>query len=94
MTQWRASLESVWPLLKNEDHLTMVMNCSLRWVYNLEVVEDFTTSHYLYNRVKAIDRIKRYLKAIDTKKAPILAIQAHVEFMVAPQAIGQDTARL
>ena len=82
--RWRASLESVLPLLLNEDELTVVLRGSLRRVYNLEVVEDFTASHYLYNREKAIHRIERYLKAIEINKAPVLAAQAQVEFLAAP----------
>lgn len=50
----------------------MVMNYSLRRVYNLENVEDFMASLYLYNKQKAID----------TKKAaPVLAVQGQVEFL-------------
>jgi hypothetical protein len=82
--RWRASLESVLPLLLNEDHLTVVLRGSLRRVYNSEVPDDFTASHYLYNREKAIHRVERYLNAIDINKAPPLAAQAQVEFPVAP----------
>ena len=82
--RWRASLYLVLPLLMNEDQLTVVLRASLRRVYNLEVLEDFTASHYLYNREKAIHRIERYLNAIDVNKAPLWAVQAQVEFLVAP----------
>ena len=81
---WRASLESVLPLLLDEEQLSVVLRGSLMRIYNLEVLEDFTASHYLYNREKAIDRIERYLHAIEVKIPPVLAVQAQVEFMVAP----------
>ena len=81
---WRASLKSVLPLLLDEEQLYAVLRASLMRVYNLEVLEDFTASHYLYNREKAVDRIERYLHAIEVKKPPVLAAQTQVEFLVAP----------
>jgi hypothetical protein len=47
-------------------------------------VEDFTGSHYMYNRDRAMDRFERYLKAIDMKTTPTLSTQRHVQFLVAP----------
>lgn len=73
MVRGRASLESVLPLVKHEDYLTMVPSCSLKRVYNLNRVEDFMGSHYLYNRDKTIDM---NMKAIDMRKALVLAMQA------------------
>jgi hypothetical protein len=82
--RWRTSIESVFPLLLNDDQLTVILRGCLRRVYNLEVLEDFTALHYLYNREKTIHPIERYLNAIDINKTPLLAAQAQVEFLVAP----------
>lgn len=84
IAQWRASLEVVLPLVRHEDYFTMVLTCSLKRVYNSDKLDDFTATHYVYNREKAIDRIEKYLKAIDGKKAPVLAVEAQVEFSMAP----------
>ena len=84
MVQWKANLEAVAPLVKHEDYLERVLSYSLRRVYNLVQVDDFTVTHYMYNREKAIDRIDRYLKAIEGKRAPVLFVQAQVEFCLAP----------
>ena len=81
---WRTNIESILPLLLDDDQLTVILRGCLRRVYNLEVLEDSTGSHYLYNREKVIHRIERYLNAIDINKTPLLAAQAQVEFLVAP----------
>ena len=84
VVQWKANLEAVAPLVKHEEYLERVLSFSLRRVYNLAQVDDFTATHYLYNREKAIDRIDRYLKAIEGKRAPVLSVQAQVDFCLAP----------
>ena len=82
--QWRANLEAVAPVVRHEEFLEKVLSFNLRRVYNVAQVDDFTASHYLYNREKAVDRIDRYLKAIDGKRAPVLSVQAQVDFCLAP----------
>ena len=47
-------------------------------------LEDFTGSHYLYNRDRALERIERYLLAVEAKKAPVFSMQGQVQFAVAP----------
>jgi hypothetical protein len=42
LRRWKCSLKSVLPLLLNEEQLAVVLRGSLRRVYNLEVLEDFT----------------------------------------------------
>ncbi len=84
VVQWRTNLEAIAPLVKHEEFLEKVLSFSLRRVYNVAQIDDFTASHYLYNREKAIDRIDRYLKAIEGKKAPVLSVQAQVDFCLAP----------
>lgn len=84
MGKWRASLKNVLPIVKHDDCLTNVLSCNLKRTYNVIQVEDFTWTHYVYNRKRAMDRIDRYLKAIHTRKAPVLAMQAHAEFLITP----------
>ena len=70
------------PLLLDEEQLSAVLRGSLTRIYNLEAFEDFTASHYLYNREKAIDRIERHLDAIKVKLSPVFYAQTHVDIMV------------
>jgi hypothetical protein len=70
--------------VKDEEYLERVLSYSLRWVYNSDQVDDFTATHYLYNREKALERIERYLKAIEGRRAPMLFVQPQVEFCLAP----------
>ena len=77
MGKWRASLGSVLPVVKHEDYLTMVLSCTLKRTHNVIQVEDFTWTHYhVYNCERAMDQIDRYWKAIDTRKALVLAMHA------------------
>ena len=75
ISRWRISLESLLPRIQHGDYQTMVLSCNLERIYMVTQVEDFTGSHYMYNRDRAIDRIERYLKAINMKKAPTLSTQ-------------------
>ena len=81
---WRASLAYVLLLLLDKDQLSAVLRGTLRPVYNLEVLRDFTGSYYLQNWEKAIDWIERYLHAIKVKKPPVSDAHAQVKFLVAP----------
>lgn len=84
MDKWKANLERVLALVKDEEYLTVVLGGSLQRVYNHEGVEDFTASHYVYNRERSIERIHKYLRAITVKRAPALDVQVQVQFPVAP----------
>jgi hypothetical protein len=80
VVQWKINLEAVALLVKDEEYLERVLSYSLHRVYNSDQVDDFTATHYLYNREKALDRIERYLKAIEGRRAPMLFVQPQVEF--------------
>ena len=84
VVQWKANLEAIAPVVRDEAYLERILSYSLRRVYSSDQVDDFTATHYLYNREKALDRIDRYLKAIEGRRAPVLSIQPQVEFFLAP----------
>lgn len=83
-------------MVKHEEFLEKFLIFSLRRVYSVAQVDDFTASHYLYNLEKAIDRIYRYLKAIEGKRAPILSVQAQVSlnFVLAHVGTSERQIRL
>ena len=84
MSKWKASLEKVLPLVQDEGYFLNALSCNLNRTYHLDRVEDFTSSHYIYNRDRAIQRIDRYLQTIHTKKAPLLSMQGQVQFLTSP----------
>lgn len=59
-------------------------------MYRLVELEDFTRSHYLYNRDRALERIERYIHEVETKKTPVFSMQGQVQFVVAaPDYVSQ-----
>lgn len=56
---------------KHEDYLARNLGYNLKRVYRLVELEDFTRSHYMYNRDRALERIERYIHAFETKKPPV-----------------------
>ena len=94
VVQWKNNLESVAVLVKDEDYLDRVLGYSLRRVYNSDQVDDFTATHYLYNREKAVDRIDQYLQAMEEHRAPVLAVQPQVEFCLAPPGYRPHDIRI
>ena len=80
--QWRRSLEALQLQVKDEEYLGRILGCNLKRTYTFTEVVDFSNSHYIYNRERAEERIERYLKAIDSPKAPVLAMQGQVQFLI------------
>lgn len=82
--KWRKNLEGLLPIMKHEDFLARVVSCNLMRTYRMIENEDFTGSHYIYNRDRSLERIERYIQAVEARKAPIFAMQSQVQFLVAP----------
>ena len=82
--KWKKSMEDLLPVVKHEDYLARVLGYNLKRVYRLPELEDFTGSHYLYNRDRAVDRIEKYIHAVEVGKAPAFSMQGQVQFGVAP----------
>lgn len=70
--------------MKHEDYLARILGYHLKRVYRATSIEDFTGSHYLYARDRAIERMERYIHAIEVRKAPVFSVQVQVQFEVAP----------
>ena len=73
--------------------MTRILGYNLKRVYKSAGLEDFTGSHYLYNRDRALERLGRYIQAVDTRKAPVFSIHGQVEFVVAPPGYVSQYAR-
>ena len=58
---WKRSLEELLPMVRHEDYLARILGYNLKRVYRMVELEDFTRSHYLYNRDRALEWIERYL---------------------------------
>ena len=71
-------------MVRHEDYLARILGYNLKRVYRMVELEDFTGSHYLYNRDRALERIERHLQAVEAKKAPVFSMQGQVQFVVAP----------
>lgn len=68
-------MEELLPMMRHEEYLSIIMSCNLKRVYSLVDNEDFTRSHYLYNRDRALEIMERYIQAIDARKAPMLSMK-------------------
>lgn len=84
MARWRASLEILLPLMRHEEYLARVLRYNMKRVYSHAEVEDFTGSYCVYKRKTTLDKIERYLHAIDMKKMPLLSMHKQIQFLVAP----------
>ena len=77
-------MEVLLPLMRHEEYMSRILSCNLKRVYSLGENEDFTGSHYLYNQDSALERMERYIQAIETRKAPVFSMKGQVQFTVAP----------
>ena len=82
--RWKKSLDELLPIVKHEDYLARILGYHLKRVYRATSIEDFTGSHYLYARDRAIERMERYIHAVEVRKAPVFSVQVQVQFEVAP----------
>lgn len=62
----------------------MALGCSLKRMCNQEYLEDFIASHYLFNKGRSIERIYKYMRAIEIDKSPALDVQTQVQFPLVP----------
>lgn len=83
-TKWKRNLEDLLPIMKHDEFLARVISCNLKRTYRMVENEDFTGSHYLYNRDKSLERIERYIQAVETRKPPVFTMKGQVQFSVAP----------
>lgn len=84
--RWRTSLESLLPIVKHEVFLTRILRYNLQRIYNMSLNGDFTTSHYIYNRDRALARVESYMVAIDAKRVPMLVLHGQVQFLNSPSS--------
>lgn len=81
---WKTNLESLLPLVRHEVFLTRILKYNLQRTYHTTSDGEFTTSHYVYNRDRALDRVQRYLVVVEAKGPPMLSLQGQVQFLSSP----------
>jgi len=82
--QWKRNMEELLPIMRHDDYLARIVSCNLKRTYRLAENEDFTGSHYVYNRDKSLDRMERYIQAVEARKPPVFSMKGQVQFLVAP----------
>ena len=82
--RWKTNLESILPLIRHEVFLTCILKYNLQRTYHTSSEGELTASHYVYNRDRALDRVQRYLVAVEGKRPPMLSLQGQVQFLSSP----------
>ena len=57
-------MEGLLPMVRHEDYLARILGYNLKRVYRMVELEDFTGSHYLYNRDRIHERKSRLGRTI------------------------------
>jgi hypothetical protein len=65
-------MEEVLPSVEHEEYLSTILIGNLKQIYSLIELEDFTASHYVYNRYMAVVKIEQHMPRINFKKCAVL----------------------